>query len=55
MNEKTRLTRFAIGLGVTLALAVLAGTFFGLFGVSLALLAGLIVTLLLGGGLSKKL
>jgi ABC-type dipeptide/oligopeptide/nickel transport system permease subunit len=54
MDEKTRLSRFTIGLGVSLVLAVIAGAFFGLLGVSLALGAGLLVTMLLGGGMGKR-
>jgi hypothetical protein len=54
MNEKVRLKRFAYGLGITIALTVVAGAVFGSLGVSIALLAGLLITLLVGGGLSKK-
>ncbi len=54
MDEKTRLRRFAIGLGATLIGAVLAGVFFGSLGVSAALGIGLLLTIALGGGLSRK-
>jgi uncharacterized membrane protein YgaE (UPF0421/DUF939 family) len=54
MDEKTRLKRFGYGMAATLVLAVVAGALFGTFGVSMALLAGLLVTLLLGGGLGRK-
>lgn len=54
MDEKARLRKFAIGLAVTLVLAVVAGIFLGLLGVSLALGLGLLITLALGGGLSRK-
>jgi hypothetical protein len=54
MDEKTRLRRFAIGLGVTLVGAVLGGVFLGSLGVTAALGLGLLLTLALGGGLSRK-
>lgn len=54
MDEKKRLRRFGYGLAITVVLAVAAGALFGTLGVSLALLAGLGVTLLAGGGLGKR-
>jgi hypothetical protein len=54
MEEKARLRKFAIGLGVTLVAVVLGGYFLGSLGVTLALGLGLLVTLALGGGLSRK-
>jgi hypothetical protein len=54
MDEKTRLKRFSYGMGATVVLTVVAGAFFGTLGVTLALMIGLGVTLLLGGGLGKK-
>jgi hypothetical protein len=54
MDEKTRLRKFAIGMALTLVAAVLAGVFLGGLGVSLALGLGLLVTIALGGGLSRK-
>jgi len=54
MDEKARFRRFAYGLTITLALTVLGGIFFGTFGVSMALMLGLLVTLLAGGGLGRK-
>jgi hypothetical protein len=54
MDEKTRLSRLTIGLGASLLLAVVAGAFFGLLGVSFALGAGLLVTIALGGGRGKR-
>ncbi|HEV7268876.1 MAG TPA: hypothetical protein VGN83_28815 [Falsiroseomonas sp.] len=54
MNEKTRLRRFAYGLGITVALTAVAGVLFGSLGVSVALLTGLLITLLAGGGLGKR-
>jgi hypothetical protein len=54
MDEKTRLKRFAYGLVATIVLTVVAGALFGTFGVSMALLLGLLITLLAGGGLGKR-
>ncbi|WP_372623044.1 hypothetical protein [Falsiroseomonas sp.] len=54
MDEKARLRRFGYGLAITLVLTVAAGALFGTLGVSMALMAGLLVTLLLGGGLGKR-
>jgi hypothetical protein len=54
MDEKARLKRFAYGMGATIVLTVIAGALFGTLGVTLALLAGLLVTLVAGGGLGKK-
>ena len=54
MDEKARLRRFAYGLGITVVLTALGGALFGTLGVSLALLAGLLVTLLAGGGLGRR-
>lgn len=54
MDEKARLKRFAYGLVATIVLTVVAGALFGTLGVALALLGGLLVTLLAGGGLAKK-
>jgi len=54
MDEKARLRKFAIGLAATLIAAILAGIFLGGLAVSLALGFGLLVTLALGGGLSRK-
>lgn len=54
MDSKARLKRLGYGMAVTTVLTILAGVFFGSFGVSMALLLGLLVTLLMGGGLGKK-
>jgi hypothetical protein len=54
MDEKARFKRFGYGMAATVVLTVVAGALFGSFGVSMALLAGLLVTLLMGGGLGKK-
>jgi hypothetical protein len=54
MDERARLRRFGYGLAATLVLTVIAGFVFGSLGVTLALTIGLGVTLLMGGGLSKK-
>jgi hypothetical protein len=54
MDEKTRLRRFAYGLGITVVATVVAGAVFGSLAVPVALMAGLGVTLLAGGGLGKK-
>lgn len=54
MDEKARFKRFGYGLAATVVLTIVAGALFGTFGVSMALLLGLLVTLLLGGGLARK-
>ena len=54
MDEKTRLKRFAYGLVATILLTVVAGAVFGTLGVSLALMVGLVATMLAGGGLGRK-
>ncbi|WP_368416469.1 hypothetical protein [Falsiroseomonas sp.] len=54
MDEKTRLKRFSYGMVGTVVLTVIAGALFGTLGVSMALMIGLLVTLLAGGGLGKK-
>jgi hypothetical protein len=54
MDEKARLRRFAYGMAATIVLTVLAGVFFGSFGVTVALMLGLLITLLAGGGLGRK-
>jgi hypothetical protein len=54
MNDKARLRRFAYGLVITVVLTALGGVFFGSLGVTIALMLGLLVTLLAGGGLAKK-
>ena len=54
MDEKARLRRFAYGMAATVVLTVLAGIFFGTLGVTLALMVGLLATLLVGGGLGKR-
>jgi hypothetical protein len=54
MDEKARLKRFAYGMGGTIVVTVIAGALFGTLGVTLALMIGLGVTLLAGGGLGKK-
>ncbi|WP_237215435.1 hypothetical protein [Falsiroseomonas oryziterrae] len=54
MDEKARLRRFAYGMGATVVLTILAGIFFGTLGVTMALMLGLLVTLLAGGGLGRK-
>lgn len=54
MESKARLKRLGYGMAATVVLTVLAGVLFGSFGVSMALLLGLLVTLLMGGGLGKK-
>ena len=50
MDEKTRLKRFSYGMVGTVVLTVIAGALFGTLGVSMALMIGLLVTLLAGGG-----
>jgi hypothetical protein len=54
MDEKARLRRFAYGMAATVVLVVVGGWFFGSIGVTAALMIGLLVTLLAGGGLGKK-
>jgi hypothetical protein len=54
MDEKARFRRFGYGLAATLVLTVVAGALFGSFGVTMALLAGLLLTLIAGGGLGRK-
>ena len=54
MDEKARLKRFSYGMIATVVLTVIAGALFGTLGVTLALMVGLGVTLLAGGGLGKK-
>jgi hypothetical protein len=54
MDEKARLRRFAYGMAATVVVVVVAGYFFGSLGVTFALMAGLLATLLAGGGLGKK-
>jgi len=54
MDEKTRLRKFAIGLAATLVAVVVAGLVLGTIGVTVALGLGLLVTIALGGGLSRK-
>ena len=54
MDEKARLRRFAYGMAATVVLVVVVGWFFGSIGVTAALMIGLLVTLLAGGGLGKK-
>jgi hypothetical protein len=54
MDEKARFRRFAYGMAATVILTVVAGIFFGSLGVTAGLAIGLLVTLLLGGGLSKS-
>jgi hypothetical protein len=54
MDEKARLRRFAYGMVATVVMVVAGGYFFGSIGVTAALMLGLLVTLLAGGGLGKK-
>lgn len=54
MDEKARLKRFSYGMVATIVLTAIAGALFGTLGVTLALMIGLGVTLLAGGGLGKK-
>ena len=54
MDEKARLRRFGYGLAATVVLTVAAGALFGTLGVTAALMVGLVVTLLAGGGLGRK-
>ncbi len=54
MDEKARFRRFGYGMAATIVLVLVAGYFFGSLGVTFALMAGLLITLLAGGGLSKK-
>ncbi|MGG5818666.1 hypothetical protein [Falsiroseomonas sp. HW251] len=54
MDEKARFRRFGYGMAATVVLVLVAGYFFGSIGVTFGLMAGLVITLLAGGGLSRK-
>jgi len=54
MDEQARLKRFGVGAGITLVVTALVGWQFGSLAVPLALAVGFGITLLAGGGRSKK-
>ena len=54
MDDKARLRLFGVGAGITLVITALVGWQFGSLAVPLALAIGFGITLLLGGGRSKK-